>query len=116
MIEHLFSKGKSASAFPLKMIYDFVQEETFSLRAGVTASSRKFKKAVDRNRVKRVMREAYRLQKIPLQKLLMTEGQSMALFFIYIGKEMPVYKEVHDKMGVLLQKLTREIIHRKLVG
>ncbi len=113
MIEHLFAKGKSTSAFPLKLLYDFVEEEPHMLKAGVTVSSRKFKKAVDRNRVKRVMREAYRLQKIPIQKLLIAEGKSMVFFFIYIGKELPVYKEIYDKMGVLLQRLNKEIINSK---
>ncbi len=113
MIEHLFSKGKSMSAFPLKLLYDFNEEETEPLRAGVTVSSRNFKKAVDRNRVKRVLREAYRLQKIPLQNLVVEHGKSLALFFIYIGKEMPVYKEVHEKMGLLLQRLTNDLSKNK---
>ncbi len=101
------------AAFPLKMLYDFVEEEPPILKAGVTASSRKFKKAVDRNRVKRVIKETYRLQKNPLQELLLTNGKSLSLFFIYIGKELPVYKEVYDKMGVLLQRLTNEITYNK---
>ena len=113
MIEQLFTKGKSMSAFPVKLLYDFNEEETQPLKAGVTVSSRNFKKAVDRNRVKRVLREAYRLQKNPLKTMILAEGKSLALFFIYIGKELPDYKEVHEKVGVVLQRLTNDLLKRK---
>lgn len=102
------------SAFPVKLLYDFYEEETEPLKAGVTVSSRNFKKAVDRNRVKRVLRESYRLQKIPLQSLIVEEEKSLALFFIYIGKDLPVYKEVHEKVGVLLQRLMNELQKKKI--
>lgn len=109
MIEHLFTKGKTMSAFPVKLLYDFSEDETKPLKAGVTVSSRNFKKAVDRNRVKRVLRESYRLQKIPLQSRILEEGKSLALFFIYTGKQLPVYKEVHEKIGLLLERLTNDL-------
>jgi ribonuclease P protein component len=115
MIEHLFAKGKSTSAFPLKLLYDTIEEEKPTLKAGVTASSRKFKKAVDRNRVKRVIKETYRLQKNSLHELLVTKGKSMTLFFIYIGKDLPLYKDVYDKMGVLLRRITNEIVNNKII-
>jgi ribonuclease P protein component len=75
------------------------------LQAGVTVSSRSFKKAVDRNRVKRIMREVYRLQKLPLQQLLEKEDKRLVLFFIYTGKELPVFAEVSKKMEVILKRL-----------
>lgn len=108
VIEHLFSKGKSMSAFPLKVLYDVVVDDK-PLKAGVTASSRTFKKAVDRNRVKRVMREAYRLQKLPLQQELAVQKKSLVIFFIYTGKTLPQYLEVQDKMHDLLQRLQDEV-------
>jgi ribonuclease P protein component len=105
----LFSKGKGISVFPIKVLYDFVENNENSLQAGVTASSRHFKKAVQRNRIKRVMREAYRLQKSPLQQALANQQQSLVLFFIYIGKELPVFAEVHQKMQVVLQRVLDNI-------
>ena len=78
------------------------------VQAGFGAGSRHFKKAVDRNRIKRLSREAYRLQKLPLLELLKKKERSLVLFFIYTGKELPDYRTVSDKIGVLLQKLMRE--------
>ena len=78
------------------------------LQAGFGAGSRNFKKAVDRNRIKRLCREAYRLQKQPLIDHLGSKGFSMAVFFIYIGKDLPDYQTVTGKIGVILQKLVKE--------
>ena len=75
------------------------------LQFGAGVSSKIFKKAVDRNRVKRLIREAYRLQKISLQEKLAEKNIQLNLFFIYTGNELPVYKEVFDKTGKVLEKL-----------
>jgi len=79
------------------------------LQAGFGASRRNFKKAVDRNRIKRLSREAYRLQKEPLLRQLREKGLSMAVFFIYTGRELPEYPTVTEKIGVALHKLIKEI-------
>ncbi len=103
------------SAFPIKVLYDITEKTTFTLKAGVTVSSRNFKKAVQRNRVKRVLREAFRLQKLPLQTELASRKKSLVLFFIYTGKELPVYKEVFGKMGIVLQRLQESIKNEEKV-
>lgn len=97
------------SIYPIKALYDYAEPLTAPLRAGVTVSSRKFKKAVDRNKVKRILREAYRLQKLPLQQALSQKKVSLVLFFIYTGKELPVFSEVYEKMGIILQRLENNI-------
>jgi ribonuclease P protein component len=79
-----------------------------AVQAGFGAGSRHFKKAVDRNRIKRLSREAYRLQKQPLIDQMREKGLCMAVFFIYTGKELPDYQTVSGKIGVVLQKLIRE--------
>ena len=78
------------------------------VQAGFGAGSRYFKKAVDRNRIKRLCREAYRLQKQPLLDLLKKKERSLALFFIYTGKELPDYQIVTEKISVALQRLIKE--------
>ena len=51
------------------------------------------------------MREAYRLQKTTLQETLHEKSMQLNVFFIYLGKELPVYKEVFEKTGKGLDKL-----------
>lgn len=78
------------------------------VQAGFGAGSRHFKKAVDRNRIKRLCREAYRLQKQPLVDHLASRGLTLAVFFVYIGKDLPDFQTVTGKIGVILRKLVKE--------
>jgi ribonuclease P protein component len=81
------------------------------LQAGFGAGNRNFKRAVDRNRIKRLTREAYRLQKHPLEEHLEKRKQPLAVFFIYVGKELPDSQMVTEKIGLALQKLLKETDH-----
>ncbi len=70
-------------------------------------SGKIFKRAVDRNRVKRLTREAYRLQKKQLQEATMQKKLQLSIFFIYTGKELPAFNIVREKVNVILNKLTK---------
>lgn len=109
IIEQLFSEGRAVTAFPIRVQYKMVDQLTVPLQAGFSVSSRNFKRAVDRNRIKRVMREAYRLQKLPLERALQTKEQQLALFLIYTGKELPEYALVKEKVEVVLKKLLQTV-------
>jgi ribonuclease P protein component len=109
IIEQLFSEGRAVTAFPIRVQYKMVDQLTAPLQAGFSVSSRNFKKAVDRNRIKRLLREAYRLQKNPLQEALQTKQQRLALFLIYTGRELPEYALVYEKVEVVLKKLLQTV-------
>jgi ribonuclease P protein component len=79
------------------------------LQAGFTVSTRNFKKAVHRNRIKRLMRECYRLQKNQLKALLLENHKNVAIFFVYTGNKMPEYNLVFEKIKTALQKLEKLI-------
>lgn len=78
------------------------------LQAGVTVSSRYFKKAVDRNRVKRLLREAWRLQKAPLESCIRSGEKQLALFILFTGKQLPEYTEIMAAMAKAVEKLLRD--------
>ena len=103
--ELLFSEGKKFTIAPFRFHYSFSKAEKSSMQFGAGVSKRNFKKAVDRNRIKRLMREAYRLQKITLREKLSEQNIRLNIFFIYMGKELPAYKEMFEKTGKGLDKL-----------
>ncbi|WP_397364151.1 ribonuclease P protein component [Olleya sp. R77988] len=102
-IEQLFAEGKSVSAYPLRMVY---LKKDKSIKVGVSVSKRNFKKAVDRIRVKRLLREAYRLNKT---MLIDHKIDNYTLMILYISKEMPDFKLVDAKMKTLLIKFKDHI-------
>ena len=106
-IEQLFSGGRSFSNFPFRVLWSFNEPSTASLQTGFAVSSKHFKKAVDRNRVKRLMREAYRLQKSELQDQLKQQQKHLTVFFIYVGNELPEYQFIFDKTGNVLSRLLK---------
>lgn len=79
------------------------------MQAAFSVSSKNFKKAVQRNRIKRMMREAYRLQKGLLQKQLEDNRKSLVVFIIYNGNTLPEFENIFEKMGMALQQLIKII-------
>ena len=106
-IEALFSTGQRFTSVPFLVYYRVHNDaEPAALQAGFSASKKNFKRAVDRNRAKRIIREVYRLQNAPLKNMIKTGIKSLDIFIIYTGKELPVYTEVSVKFGQVIQKLT----------
>lgn len=108
VIELLFKEGKSFSNFPFRVVWKYQQpENNIFLQAGFTVSTKYFKKAVFRNRIRRLMKEAYRLQKHTLQTSLCERNLQLVIFIIYVGKEVPEYDLVVEKIAFVINKLQK---------
>ena len=103
----LFSDGKSVSKYPLRLVYRQAEENSEEqTKIGVSVSKKYFKKAVDRNYYKRLLRECYRLNK---KILLENLDQPYAVMFFYQSKETMTFTEMNEKTILLFEKFVREI-------
>lgn len=113
LIDQVFKEGKSFTVFPYRVYYLPPKAGGVSrpsgnlLQFGAGVSTRNFKHAVDRNRIKRLTREAYRLQKASFQELIQSKQLPFAFFLIYTGKELPAYEVVSEKIAVILNRLIK---------
>ena len=101
LIEKLYTEGNSVKTFPLRMVFvQTAHTSDFPCQIGVSVAKRNFKLAVDRNRLKRLMRETYRLQK----EIVYNNLKDPYIFMIsYIGREEIKYEELYLKMEGLLK-------------
>lgn len=111
VIRNLFEHGQKFKTAPL-IIYHHFQEmkpsddDSFPLKMGVSVGAKYFRKAVDRNLLKRRMREAFRQQKLPLQEQLMQKRMMLHVFFVYAHASIAEYNVIWDAMKVALEKLS----------
>ncbi|MFC4221759.1 ribonuclease P protein component [Flagellimonas marina] len=112
LFESLFKEGMSVSHFPLKLIYlNTSFEDDSKIKVGVVAPKKKFKSAVDRNRIKRLLREAYRLNKSLIFNNI--EG-NFAFLFLYLGNKMPSYVDIESAMQKLMEDFLKKESHEKI--
>lgn len=106
LIEQLFAEGRSIKVRNVKLLFletELPQDVPFQV--GVTVPKKNFKSAVKRNRIKRLLRESYRLNK---PELFNNSKGNFAFLFLYLGKEMTDYHPIERNVQAILQKFLKE--------
>jgi ribonuclease P protein component len=110
VIRQLFSAGDSFLVHPLKVNWLIRSEEgRYPARVLISVSRKNFRKASERNHLKRLIREAYRKNKYILHEFLMEKRLQCDFSLVFIGKEALAYSTLEEKIIKLLERLTREI-------
>ena len=110
IIEKMFAGGsRSFSVFPLRVVYLPVEEMEADASILISVSKRRFKRAVKRNRVKRQIREAYRVNKHELLNILVERKCRLAIAFIYLSDQLVESSIIEDRMRIALVRITEKM-------
>ena len=108
-ISSLFKTGKVIKAYPLRILYAHVEEGKFPASVAISVPKRLFKNAVDRNLLKRRIREAYRLNKPLFYSWLSKLDQQVILVIQYQHKDILDYHSINAALRKTLEKLVLKI-------
>lgn len=110
-IERLFTQGNVIHCYPFKILWEKLErEQEWPVKIAISVSKKNFTKAVDRNALKRRIREAYRLNKHVLYKCLTNHHICLAIFMVYIAKNSLSYKEIEKSMLDAIAGLKKKLI------
>lgn len=103
IIAELYEKGKSFIVFPFRLVWlETILPSAFPVQIVLSVPSKNFRKAVDRNRIKRQMREVYRKNKSAVYSLLQKEKNQCAIMIIFTGKSKVPFNEIENKLKLTL--------------
>jgi len=104
-IDQLFTNAQSISSYPVRLVFLLDQDSKLDYKTSFSVSKRRFKRAVDRNRIKRLLREAFRTQQHKL------EPTGIKMMWMYTGKNMPTYAIIYNAIEKLLIELNQKNGH-----
>ncbi|MFL5754070.1 MAG: ribonuclease P protein component [Bacteroidia bacterium] len=109
-IELLYTSGKHRTVPPLKLYWKPVLSESPShVRVIISVPKRQFKKAVDRNRIRRQIRQIYRLNKYKFTEILIRQKKNCDLMIVYLGKTHPELKPLKEALLTAFVSIGRDL-------
>ena len=108
-IDALFTDSESFAVFPLRIIYKVLPDTAVPPRLMISVPKKRLKHAVDRNQVRRRVREAYRLHRQPLLKILSDRNITLEFSLLYLDTEVRDYASIENKLSELLVKLINRL-------
>jgi len=110
-VSKLFTQGKAFISFPLRIVYlEEEKKEDVSAQVLFSVPKKRFKRAVKRNRLRRQMKEAYRLHKKEFVEFLATKTHTLNIAITYISNDELPYAQIEKKMIEALQKIEKAIV------
>ncbi|MEM1323892.1 MAG: ribonuclease P protein component [Bacteroidota bacterium] len=111
VIGNLFKQGQSLSSYPLRIVWIPIQPalSSFPVQFSLTVPRRSFPKAVHRNRLRRLLREAYRLNKHWLYEQLPDDAPQYGIMLIYIAKEELIFAQVESAVQRIIRKWIKQL-------
>ena len=107
-IQKLFSEGKSIKNFPLKFLFIPLKKETTQIL--ISVPKRNIRKSILRNKIKRLIRESYRLQK----SIFFTEKETFTIAFIYISKDICSFSQIFESMKQISEEWKKTLENKEI--
>ena len=105
-IVRLFAEGRTLSFSPFRVMYYWNEPEEEPVKVLFSVSKRNFRRAVHRNRIRRLMREAWRRHWRPLLEMSAEKQKSLHIALVYTRREMPDFASIENKIIQLIHRLT----------
>jgi len=115
LMDELFRDGESFTVYPFRVVYMVADQltEGSPARVGISVPKKRIKTAVERNLIKRRIREAYRLNKGKLYDTLINEKKTLIFMLLYLHGAKKGYAEVEEKINLILGRLSRALSEEK---
>ncbi len=113
-IEKLFSTGKGFYHYPFRILWtESSIDDSHPVRIAVSVPRKRIRKAVDRNRIKRLIRESYRLNKNIIRQSLLKHNMKIDMMVIYISNDILDYNTINANFREMLRRFTENILKDK---